>query len=92
MTPVTLLVTTNCGLCEHAKEVLAGLAKEGVVEVEVVDVGTERGQHLVASSGMAFPPGVLVDGRPFSYGRLSERKLRRELASRPAARVADASP
>lgn len=62
------------------------------MEVEVVDMGTERGQQLVASSGMAFPPGVLVDGRPFSYGRLSERKLRRELATRAAGPVADASP
>jgi hypothetical protein len=26
-----------------------------------------------------FAPGVLVDGRPFTYGRLSERKLRRAL-------------
>jgi hypothetical protein len=26
-----------------------------------------------------FAPGVLVDGAPFSYGRLSERKLRRTL-------------
>ena len=91
MTAVTLLVTANCDLCEQAKEVLAGLAEEGVVEVEVVDVGTERGQQLVAKSAMAFPPGVLVDGRPFSYGRLSERKLRRELASRPAGPVADPS-
>jgi hypothetical protein len=31
---------------------------------------------------MAFPPAVLIDGEPFSYGRLSERKLRRDLARR----------
>ncbi|MGH9252739.1 MAG: hypothetical protein ACRD0W_24965 [Acidimicrobiales bacterium] len=29
-----------------------------------------------------FPPGVLLDDDPFGYGRLSERKLRRELARR----------
>ena len=33
-----------------------------------------------------FPPGVLIDGEAFSYGRLSERKLRRELAARDAPR------
>ncbi len=27
-------------------------------------------------------PGVLIDGEPFSYGRLSERKLRRALEKR----------
>ena len=32
--------------------------------------------------GLLFPPGVLIDGEPFSYGRLSERKLRRELDRR----------
>jgi len=29
-----------------------------------------------------FAPGVLLDGKPFGYGRLSERKLRRALAQR----------
>lgn len=32
--------------------------------------------------GILFAPGVLVDGAPFSYGRRSERKLRRHLARR----------
>ena len=31
-----------------------------------------------------FPPGIFVDGEPFSYGRLSEKKLRRELDRRRA--------
>lgn len=29
-----------------------------------------------------FPPGIFLDGEPFSYGRPSERKLRRELERR----------
>jgi hypothetical protein len=29
-----------------------------------------------------FAPGVLVDSRPFSFGRLSERKLLRALEKR----------
>ncbi|MGH9119880.1 MAG: hypothetical protein ACRD0A_19005 [Acidimicrobiales bacterium] len=41
---------------------------------------------MAAAAGMAFPPGVLLDGEPFSYGRLSERKLRRELARHAASR------
>jgi hypothetical protein len=32
-----------------------------------------------------FAPGILVDGEPFGYGRLSEKKLRRELTRRAAA-------
>jgi hypothetical protein len=29
-----------------------------------------------------FPPAVFLGGEPFSYGRVSERKLRRELDRR----------
>jgi hypothetical protein len=36
--------------------------------------GFERG-------GIMFPPGLFVGDKPFSYGRLSERRLRRELDS-----------
>ena len=36
-------------------------------------------QRLATQGGLLFPPGILIDGEPFSYGRLSERKLRREL-------------
>jgi hypothetical protein len=34
---------------------------------------------LATSAGVLFAPGLLVDGRPFGYGRLSERRLRRAL-------------
>jgi hypothetical protein len=34
-----------------------------------------------------FTPGVLIEGEPFSYGRLSERKLRRSVSTRAAART-----
>lgn len=77
---VTLLTTSACSKCDHAKEVLTRLSGEFALRVEVVDVGELPGQKLANEAGMAFPPGVLLDGRPFSYGRLSERKLRRALA------------
>lgn len=79
MRRVTLLTKADCPLCEQAKEVLGRLAGEFDLDVEVVDLGSERGSALAAGSGMAFPPGVVLDGEPFSYGRLSERKLRRAL-------------
>jgi rusticyanin len=40
-------------------------------------------EHLIA-----FPPGLLLDGRAFSYGRFSERKLRRQLDRTGAAKNA----
>lgn len=82
MTRITLLTKPDCDLCEHARDVLVRVAAETEVDVETVDVGSEQGRELAERSGMAFPPGVLVDGEPFSYGRLSERKLRKALAAR----------
>ena len=37
---------------------------------------------MARAAGIMFPPGILIDGEPFSYGRPSERKLRRALQSR----------
>jgi glutaredoxin len=80
MMVITLLSKQACPLCDVAKEVLERVAAgySGIV-VEIVPLESERGQQLGVSSGMVFPPAVLVEGHPFSYGRLSERKLRRHL-------------
>lgn len=82
MTSVTLLTTRDCALCEQAKEVLQRLTPEFDLHVQQVDVATDIGRDLAQRAGMAFPPAVLIDDEPFSYGRLSERKLRRELRTR----------
>ena len=79
---VTLLTQDACGFCDDAKEVLARLAGELPIAVTEVDLRTAAGERLAAESGIIFPPGILVDGEPFGYGRPSERKLRRELERR----------
>lgn len=82
MTRITLLTKPDCDLCEHAKEILARVAADTAVDVDTVDLGSEQGRELAERARMAFPPGVLIDGEPFSYGRVSERKLRKALAKR----------
>ena len=82
MTRITLLTKPDCDLCDDAKEVLARVAADTAIDVETVELDSEQGRQLAERTGMAFPPGVLVDGEPFSYGRLSERKLRKALAKR----------
>jgi glutaredoxin len=79
MTRITVLSKPDCHFCEDAKATLARLAPELGLEVDVVDLGGQQGQQLAISSGMLFPPGILIDGMPFSSGRLSERRLRRAL-------------
>lgn len=83
---ITLLTQTSCRMCELAKGILQRLGAEYPLSVTDVDLRTQLGRRLAEEAGVLFAPGVLVDGRPFSYGRLSERKLRRLLESLAAAR------
>ncbi len=85
MTSITLLTQADCALCEHAKGVLDRVGADHPLEVTEIDLASEHGRALAARAGVLFAPGVLVDGRPFGYGRLSERRLRRELGRMPAA-------
>lgn len=82
---VILLTQDQCKLCDEAKDILDRVARDFPLAVESVHLGSQRGQKLALQGGVMFPPGVLVDGEPFSYGRLSERKLRKELSRRVAA-------
>ena len=79
---ILLLTQEHCGFCEQAKETLDRLSREYWLSVATLDIGSPQGQRLAAQGGLLFPPGILIDGKPFSYGRLSERKLRRELDRR----------
>lgn len=83
---VTLLTQENCAFCEKAKDVLDRLSKEYTLSVETFDLASPEGQTLAERGGVMFPPGIFVEGEPFSYGRPSERKLRRELDRRARAR------
>ncbi len=81
---VTVLSAPACELCEHARAVLARVGEDHDLDVEELSAHTEQGRRLMLEHRVAFPPGILLDGKPFSYGRLSERKLRRELERRSA--------
>ena len=82
MTRITVLSKRDCHLCDHAKATLERIAPELGLEVEVIDLASERGRSLAAGAGIPFPPAILMDGAPFANGRLSEPMLRRELARR----------
>jgi Glutaredoxin-like domain (DUF836) len=85
---VTLLTRGDCKLCDQAKAVLANVARDHPLVVEEIDITTPAGAAQATDAGILFPPGVLVNGEPFSYGRLSERKLLRHLTRQAAAREA----
>ncbi len=79
---VLLLTQKQCGFCTQAKEILDRLALEYRFSVSTLDLDSPKGEALAVHSGILFPPGIFLDDEPFSYGRPSERKLRREIERR----------
>lgn len=77
---ITLLTQSACTYCEHAKTVLARVGHDFDIDVDEIALDSDEGRSLASRHAVMFAPGVLVDGRPFGYGRLSERKLRKQLA------------
>lgn len=86
MTEVTLLTQENCAFCDKAKEILDRLSEEYPISVRELDLNSSEGQRLAWTGGVMFPPGIFLDGESFSYGRPSERKLKRELTRRSRGR------
>ena len=77
MTNDLLLITApDCHLCAHARAVLAALS----LPVREVDIQSSEAEAMAARGvPLAFLP-VLWDGeRVLAYGRLSEKRLRRDL-------------
>lgn len=83
MTSITLLTQPSCSSCDRAKEILSRLVLEFPLTVQEVGLDTEEGKSLAIKHAVMFAPGVLIDGEMFSYGRLSENKLRKRLTNSP---------
>ena len=81
---VTLLTKADCEFCVRAKEVLTLLGTEIAFELLTIDLESASGQALAAQHGVLFAPGVLIDGRLSTFGRPSERRLRRDLTAAQA--------
>lgn len=76
---ILLLTQSDCGFCDEAKLLLERLCVEYQLSVASMSISSAEGAELAAAGGIMFPPGLFVAGKPFSYGRVSERKVRREL-------------
>ncbi len=85
MTTVTLLTQRSCAFCEQAENVLARLAPDYHLEITRISLDSNTGRELGLRHDVLFAPGLLLNDELFSYGRVSERKLRRELDRRRAA-------
>ena len=81
MAVVTLLTKADCENCDRAKEILHRLERDLIFTSQYIDLASPEGHELARSPGVMFAPGVLIDGRMSSYGRPSERRLRRDIES-----------
>lgn len=81
MTDITLLTQSSCAFCDQAKEILSRLTADYALNVHEIRLDTEEGRKLAIQHAVMFAPGVLIDGQLFSYGRLSEKKLRLQLTT-----------
>lgn len=75
MSTLILLTAPDCHLCEHGKAVLDELG----VPWREVDADSEEGLGLVAIAPPMRPVLFTAAGRPLAYGRLSFKRLRKQL-------------
>ena len=81
---VTLLTQDNCSHCDQAKELLDRISREYGLSVTEVALESPAGAELAVRLGVMFAPGIVIDGDLISYGRPSERRLRRDMGKRLA--------
>ena len=74
MTLLVLLTAPDCHLCEHGKTVLAELGASW----REVDERSPEGQGIAATAP-PLRPVLYADGRVLGYGRLSVKRLRKQL-------------
>ena len=79
MSPLVLLTSQDCHLCAHGREVLGALASEGRLSWREVDAESAEGLRLAAAAPPLRPVLFEPDGRIVAYGRLSAKRLRRQL-------------
>jgi hypothetical protein len=82
MSEFILLTATGCHLCHHAKTVLTELG----LEWREVHCESKEGQQLAVSAPPMRPVLYDSDGGLLAYGRLSLKRLRKQLA-RPEVRT-----
>jgi hypothetical protein len=74
---LVFITTDDCHLCEHGRAVLDSL---GIERREIDDSSAEAAALAAGGVPLSFMP-VLTDGeRVIAYGRISEQRLRKELA------------
>lgn len=77
------VTASECIHCAAAKKILEGDIKSQFpeVEIEYIDMISERGQKMVQEYGIMSSPGIVVNGELFSVGGLNKEKLVEKIKS-----------
>lgn len=79
MLRVTLVRPEGCVHCKQILGTLEKLKKDyPSLEVEDLDMLSERGQKIVQENAILASPGILVNGEFFASGGASEDQLRKK--------------
>ena len=78
-----LLTAPECHLCTHAREVLETLRLEFGFDWSEVSTESAEGGRLAVGAPPLRPVLFASDGRPLAAGRLSKKRLRRDLTRIP---------
>jgi glutaredoxin len=76
---ITILSQDDCHFCDMAKIIFNRFQAEFNLNIEMIDLNSPEGLIKGNEFGFLFPPGILINDLPFSYGRPSEKKIRKEL-------------
>jgi len=79
MIDIVVLSQPDCHFCDEAQAILARLTPSYPISIRQIALDSDQGRDLAARHGVMFAPGIVMNGRLVSYGRLSERRLRRHL-------------
>ncbi|MEX0985277.1 MAG: glutaredoxin [Actinomycetota bacterium] len=83
-TEITLIESAGCHLCADARAALDDIGTRYRLAIRSLEASSPEGVELVVRHRPALQPLVLVNGEPFSAGRLPRRKLERYLCGRGA--------
>jgi len=76
MVKITLISPADCPNCAIVKEQLADLKSiYPELAIQTVDAHAPEGEELILQHGILASPGILINGKFFSMGAVSEQKL-----------------
>ncbi len=82
MIKIQEVVSQGCRVCHMAQQVLEEIKPQFPnVEIEYIDMLTDKGQELVQKFGIMSAPGIIINGELFSMGGLDKDKLIAKLKS-----------